>query len=128
MSGLTFTAFIKIRGVNPYISISKDQATILKPDWKKPMPVREQINKKPEPALKINMMPVGDGGFYLYLHGAIRKASNTKVGDLVEVTLSFDSKYKNGPQHSIPRWFISALAKNKKASTSWDALPPSRKK
>src|SRR5436853_5166 len=56
------------------------------------------------------MMPVGDGSFYLYLHGDVRKASGTKVGDRVRVEAGFDSKYRNGPQHPVPSWFRSALA------------------
>ncbi len=92
------------------------------------MPVVVQINGKPEPAWHINMMPVGDGSFYLYLHGEVRKASKTKVGDMVTVSVSFDADYKNGPMHPMPSWFRSALAKNRPARKAWDQLIPSRKK
>ena len=37
------------------------------------------------------MMPAGNGDFYLYLHGDVRRASQTKVGDLVQVEIAFDS-------------------------------------
>ena len=74
------------------------------------------------------MMPVGDGNFYLYLHGDVRKASKTKVGDKVEVEIKFDSDYRNGPMHPIPDWFRDALVDNKVAKKNWDALPPSRQK
>ena len=30
---------------------------------------------------RVNLMPVGDGTFYLYLNGPIRTASATAVGD-----------------------------------------------
>jgi hypothetical protein len=47
------------------------------------------------------MMPVGDGSVYLYLHGDIRKASGTAVGDRVRVEIEFDMGNKNGPQHRM---------------------------
>lgn len=74
------------------------------------------------------MMPAGDGSFYLYLNGDVRKASGTAVGDRVRVEIEFDAAYKNGPQHPMPRWFRQALAENPLASKNWTALPPSRKK
>ncbi len=54
-------------------------------------------------------MPVGDGSFYLYLHGDVRKASDTVVGDRVPVEIDFDPSYRNGPQHPMPAWFRQAL-------------------
>ena len=74
------------------------------------------------------MMPVGDGSFYLYLHGDVRRASGTKVGDRVRVEVGFDAEYRNGPQHPIPAWFKIALQKHPQALKNWEALIPSRKK
>jgi len=125
---MKFKSKILIRDGNPYIYISPKRALEIKPLWKRPLPVLVQINNQPTPPWKINMMPIGDGGFYLYLHGYVRKASNTKVGDEVEVSVEFDGKYKNGPQHPMPHWFTSALNENKLAKKNWDALIPSRKK
>ena len=128
MNYLSFTSVIKIYGINPYIHVTKEQAAIIKPGWKKPMPVLVRINGKPEMAWRINMMPIGDGGFYLYLHGNVRKASNTKVGDEVTVEMQFDNTYQSGPQHPMPEWFSSALLKNTIVRDNWEALIPSRKK
>lgn len=125
---MKIVATIKIREGNPYILVSKERATRLKPGWKKPLPVLVRINGEPNPPWKINMMPVGDGSFYLYLHGDIRKASNTKVGDEVEVDVSFDSEYKRGPMHPMPTWFSAALGKNPTAKINWESLIPSRQK
>ena len=108
--------------------MSAKRAIALKKGWKKPMPVLVQINGKPDIPWKINMMPIGDGGFYLYLHGDVRKASNTKVGDIVNVEVRFDEKYKNGPQHPMPKWFKEPLSENTVAMKNWEALIPSRKK
>jgi hypothetical protein len=92
------------------------------------MPVLVKINNKPDVPWRINMMPVGDGNYYLYLHGHIRKASNTKVGDSVNVNITFDSNYKSGPMHPMQDWFRKPLEKNLKAKENWKNLTPSRKK
>lgn len=73
-------------------------------------------------------MPVGDGSFYLYLEGDVRKASATKVGDLVSLYVQFDDEYKGGPTHPMPSWFADPLAQNSCAKKAWDALIPSRQK
>src|SRR6185437_1380544 len=77
---------------------------------------------------RINMMPAGDGSFYLYLHNSVREASGTHVGDRVTVELEFDRAYRNGPQHRIPRWFSAALRANPRAKLHWNRLTPSRRK
>lgn len=128
MVELHFTADIQIIGVNPYVLVSAEQAHELKTSWKKPMPVLVQVNGQPNPAWKINMVPVGDGSFYLYLHGDVRKASNTKVGDTVSVDVQFNEGYKSGPADHMPDWFAEALENNPIAEQAWDKLTPSRQK
>jgi hypothetical protein len=128
MAVLRFTSIMKIRGANPYVLVSAARARIIKPDWRKPLPVLVRINGQPKKAWHINMMSVGDGSFYLYLHGIVRKASGTKVGDRVNVELQFDKEYKNGPMHPMPDWFGAPLTKNKKAMQAWEALTGSRQK
>lgn len=124
----SFTATIKIRGVNPFILVSASRINRIKPGWRKPLPVLLRINGQPAEGSHINMMPSGDGSFYLYLNGDVRKVSGTAVGDRVRVEIEFDAAYKNGPQHPMPRWFKQALAENPQASKNWLALSPSRKK
>ena len=128
MRALDFDAEILIYQANPYVLVTAQQAEQLKPGWRKPMPVLVQINGQPKPAWRINMMPVGDGSFYLYLHGDVRKASKTKVGDSVQVHLRFDADYRNGPQHPLPEWFQAALDADPLAKQHWEALIPSRQK
>jgi hypothetical protein len=125
---MKFRAKIEIRIGNPYILVSRTRASKIKTAWKKPMPVLIKINGAPEKPWPINMMPVGDGSFYLYLHGKVREASDTQVGDTVTVDITFNSKYKNGPQHPTPPWFSKALNKSTTAKANWKALPPSRQK
>jgi hypothetical protein len=108
--------------------VSAVRANIIKPGWRKPLPVLARINGMPEKAWRICMMPAGDGSFYLYLRGDVRKASGTAVGDRVRVEIDFDASYQNGPQHPMPRWFKQALLENPQAAKNWKALTPSRQK
>jgi hypothetical protein len=123
-----FRGIIEIRGVNPYVQVSAAIARRLKENWRKPLPVRARVNGRPRKRWHTNMMPTGDGSFYLYLHGAMRNASGTRVGDRVAVELSFDDHYRGGPTGTMPTWFRTALRKSSKAKKAWTALVPSRKK
>jgi hypothetical protein len=128
MNILRFRSVIEINGINPFVLVSAKRAARLRKGWRKPMPVLVRVNGKPEKAWRINLMPVGDGSFYCYLHAYVRKASRTKVGDTVSVELEFDGAYKNGPMHPLPSWFKAALNKNRIARSAWEKLSPSRKK
>jgi hypothetical protein len=125
---ITFPAIIKVRGINPFVLVSARRAKALKPGWRKPLPVLVRLNGKPAKAWHINMMPAGNGSFYLYLHGEIRKASRAAVGERVRVEIEFDAAYRSGPQHPMPRWFRDALAANPLARQNWRGLVASRKK
>jgi hypothetical protein len=126
---LRFTATIRIRGVNPFVQVSAHRAQRLSKNWRRPLPVRVRINGRParEP-WRINMMPAGNGAFYLYLHQSVRTASATAVGDRVRVELDFDDAYRRGPVHPMPRWFSTALKGNARARQNWTRLVPSRRK
>jgi len=125
---LEFRAKIEIRGINPYVPVSAEQAAGLKPDWRKPMPVLIQIDGKPDEPWRINMMPAGDGSFFLYLHGEVRKASGSDVGDVVDVAVAFDADYRGGPADPMLPMFAEALQQNAAARDGLDSLPPSRQK
>jgi hypothetical protein len=125
---LRFRSRVAINGINPYVLVRASQAARLKSNWRRPMPVRVQVNGKPDPPWRINLMPVGDGDFFLYLHGHVRKASDTGVDDVVSIALAFDDDYKGGPAHPMPPWFGRALDRNPKARKGWAHLAPSRQK
>ena len=125
---IRFQATIKIRGINPYVRVNARIASQLKKSWRKPLPVTVRINELPRKPWRINLMPVGDGSFYLYLHESVRNASRSKVGDRVTVDLSFDDRYRSGPAYPVPALLRVALKKNGAAKSVWDALIPSRKK
>lgn len=125
---MKFKATIEIFNGNPYVHVNPKRAAALQQGWRKPMPVLVQINRQPTPPWRINMIPIGDGSFYLYLHGDVRRASKTKVGDAVDVDVRFDAEYKNGPMHPMPDWFRIPLNQNARAKKAWSALIPSRQK
>jgi hypothetical protein len=100
-TSLRFRSRIEINGINPYVLVDPKRALQLKRNWRRPMPVRVQINGQPEVPWRINLMPRGDGSFYLYLAGIVRKVSGTGVGDLVSVSVGFDAEYKAGPIHPM---------------------------
>lgn len=128
MTSIQFRSVIEIIGVNPYVRVKATQAARIQRNWRKPLPVRFRVNGKPEKPWRINLMPVGDGSFYLYLHGGVRKASKTKVGDTIAVELEFDDKYKSGPAHPMPPKFSAALNRNRNARQRWNDLTPSLQK
>ena len=128
MPTLRFAQRIKIRGVNPYLRVSAKQASALKPGWRKPMPVLVTIDGHPREPARINLMPVGDSSFYLYLNGPIRDASKTAVGDRVVARVAFDTEYRGGPTHAMPPSLKTALRTDLRANEVWRAFPPSRQK
>jgi len=115
------TSVIKIRDViDPYTLVTPAQAKSIKPGWRKPLPVRVRINGRPAAPWRINMMPAGDGSFHLNLHGDVRKASGTKVGDRVRVEVGFDARYRNGPQHPCLVVQGGRCKKDPRAAKSWE--------
>ncbi len=128
MKVLRFSQVMKIRGVNPYLAVGAEHARALRAGWRKPLPVLVRIGGKPDEPWRTNLMPAGDGSFYLYLHGEMREASASRVGDRVQAEVELDDQYRNGPLHPMPSWFRSALRGQSRAAASWRALIPSRKK
>lgn len=128
MPSVRFRTRIEIHGINPFAPVSAEQAARLREGWRKPMPVLVQVNGAPANPWRINMMPRGDGGYFLYLHGEVREAAGVAVGDEVEVSVAFDEAYRGGPAHPTPEAFAEGLARNAAAARAWEALTPSLKK
>jgi hypothetical protein len=125
---IAFEATIKLHTVNPYVLVSAAQAHTLRPGWRRPMPVLVQVNGLPDPPWRINMMPTGDGDFYLYLHGTVRASTATQVGDVVRVVVAFDEDYRGGPDAVGQRAIAERLKSNEAALRHWTALSASRQK
>jgi len=128
MTSLRFTARIEINGINPFVPVDAEQAARMREGWRKPMPVCVQVNGAPAEPWRINMMPRGDGGFFLYLHGEVREAAGVGVGDTVEVSVAFDEAYRGGPAHPMPDAFADGLKRDEAAAQAWNALTPSLQK
>jgi hypothetical protein len=124
---LEFDAPIEIRGINPFVLVGAGRARQIKADWRKPMPVLVRLNGS-DPAWPINMMPAGDGDFFLYLDGRLRERAGVAVGDVVRVWLAFDADYRAGPQHEMLPAFAAALDRHPEARARWEALTPSLRK
>ena len=125
---MKFRAKIGLRGINPYVLVSAARAQRIKAGWKKPLPVLVQVNGQPDPAWRINMMPAGDGSFYLYLDGIVRKASSTGIGDTVEVSVAFDPAYRSGPQDAMLPEFAVRIDADAAVKARWESLAPSLQK
>jgi hypothetical protein len=123
-----FRSRIEINRINFYVLVRADQAARLMGNWRRPMPVRVKVNGTPDTPWRTNLMPVANAHFFLYLHGQVRNASGTSVGDLVSITLEFDDEYKGGPAHPMPSWFGDDLDRNPDAKKGWANLTPSRRK
>ena len=119
---------IRRKGVNPFILVPPASIARLSPDWKRPMPVRFRVNAIPPVPWRLNLMPAGDGSFYLYLNGEVRSATRTKVGDPVEVELERDGEYRSGPAHPMPPELATGLQNRPGAARRWENLPPSLQK
>ena len=118
---------IKLVSVNPYVHLQASQVSRLKRNWHGPMPVRFKINGVNK-LWRVNLMPIGDGTFRLYLNGEIRKEADIGVGDMVRMGVWFDDEYRGGPRHPMPPRLRAELVRNRVAKERWDSLTPSLQK
>jgi Bacteriocin-protection, YdeI or OmpD-Associated/Domain of unknown function (DUF1905) len=125
---IDMTARVLIVGVNPYVVVSAERVTMLRPGWRKPLPVLVRINEGPTTPWRTNLTPTGDGSFRLYLHGAMRTTAKVEVGDEVRVRLEVDNAYYSNPAHAVPQWFQAALDADSVSSENWMKLSPSQRK
>jgi hypothetical protein len=65
------------------------------------------------------------GAYQLYLNTQMRQNTGITVGDVVRVSLSYDSVRRELP---IPKELKIVLSKNGQAYTVWQKLPPSHRK
>jgi hypothetical protein len=128
MATVHFRARILIKGINPFIIVSQKRAKILGVQSRGAAPITVRVNGAPQGGVKTNLMPRGDGSFYLYLNATMRKAGQSDVGKVVDLHLAADPTYRAGPAHPMPALFIAALANDAAAAEGWSKLAPSRKK
>lgn len=120
----SFSARIKIIGINPYVLLPGEVLkTIFKQAGKDKgaIQVKGTLNKKPF----IQNLVKYSGKWRLYLNGPMREAAGIDVGDTAHVKIKFDPKPRIIEMH--PKLKL-AFTKNKKAKAVFDELSPSRQK
>ena len=120
----TFKACIDIIGINPFVFVTeKILQSIFKEAGKDkgPIPVKGTVNKKPFKQTLIKY----SGHWRLYINLTILDKSPKRIGETIEITITFDPEKRDIPFHPALK---QALDKNKKARQAFDTLRPSRQK
>jgi hypothetical protein len=120
----SFSASVRIIGVNPYVPVPPNiLSALLKKAGRptSPLPVKGKLNGHRFTQTIVKYQ----GKQRLYLNTPMRNAARIGVGDKANVEVDFDGRPRIVPMH--PK-FKRALAKNKKALTTFQRLPPHRKK
>jgi hypothetical protein len=146
----SFTADIKIAGVNPYVEVPEHIVEALRGGTKvsvlvkidaggkrrTSVPKREKLAKD-SPRLKAigrltkrgwfrsTLVPRRSSSPWLYLDMWMREAVGVTVGDYVRITLKRDFGSR---ELAVPAAFREALDGNNQAKAAWDALSPSRQR
>ena len=120
----SFSAKIKIIGINPYVFV--------------PSPVLTHIFQKAgknKGAIPVKLKIGGNnfiqhlvkysGRWRLYLNGPMRKTAGKEVGEMIDVQIDFDATPRTTAVH--PR-LKKAFRENKEAKKAFDKLSPSRQK
>lgn len=123
-TAIKFKAAIHIIGINPFVFVP---AKILKAIFiqagkdKGHIPIKGAINSKPYKQTLVRY----SGEWRLYINTTMLKKSPKRIGELVEITVSFDSESR---EIEMPPAFAKALKANKEAALVFEKLTPSRKK
>ena len=119
-----FKAEIKIIGINPFVFVpDKVLEKIFKTAGKSrgPIPVKGSVNG----LSYLQSLVRYKEAWRLYINTSMLKNSPQKIGEIIEVTIEFDSAdrtIKPNPK------FVKALKENKDAKNVFDSLRPSHQK
>ncbi|MES2812800.1 MAG: YdeI/OmpD-associated family protein [Bacteroidota bacterium] len=119
-----FSATIKVIGINPYVSVPDAILKAIICDAGKdkgPIPVDGTVNDKPY----LQTLVKYAGEWRLYINTVMLKDSPKRIGEQINVTITFDSKERIIEMHPLLK---KALAENQIANATFESLPPSRKK
>ncbi len=119
----SFIANINIIGINPFVFVPEDILHQIFKDSGKTkghIPIKGLINKKPYKQTLVKYK----GEWRLYVNTSMLKDSPKRIGERVDVTLSFDPESR---EIAMPEGLLKALQKNKKAGQIFDGLTPSLK-
>lgn len=149
----TFTAEVKIAGINPYVDVPEDVVNALGGEKKLAVLVKlhgmDPISNKDIAASKrkklerdaprlraigrldaegwfrSTLVPLRSHPTRLYLDSWMRETANVAVGDRVRVTLKPDEASRELP---VPAALQEGLHSNAQAKAAWEALTPSRQR
>lgn len=123
-TSFTFSAEIKIIDINPYVFLPEEVLEglfIQAGKSKGPIPVKGIMNGHGF----IQTLVKFRNAWRLYLNTPMREATNTKVGDTVTITISYDSEPREEKMHPKLK---DALHNHKEAKRVYDGLRPSLQK
>ena len=119
-----FKARLDIIGINPFVFVPQEILVMLFKDAGKDkghIPVCGLINGKPYEQTLLRYK----GEWRLYINTVMLADSPKRIGELIEVSVEFDSRDRTLQPHPD---LVKALGQNKKAEAVFHGLPPSGKK
>jgi hypothetical protein len=119
---LKFKAEIQIIGVNPFVFVPNKILTIIFNQASKnkgPIPICGTVNAKPYKQTLVKFK----GDWRLYVNTAMLKNSPRRIGEVIEITIEFDSADRTIKSHPKLK---QALRQNREAQIKFGSLPPSR--
>lgn len=117
----TFSATIEIIGINPFVFVPEE---ILQHIFEKaakskgPIPVKGAVNSIPYTQTLMKFR----GEWRLYINTKMLKNSPKRIGEQIEISISYDSEKREIPIH--PK-LSEALNENQEANTVFENLRPS---
>lgn len=123
-SGYTFSARIKIIGINPYVSVPKKILKSIFADAGKdrgPIPIKGSVNGKKYLQTLVRYA----GEWRLYINTIMLPRSPERIGEKIEVVIVFDPNERKIQMHPMLK---KALVANSPALTAFKQLSPSRQK
>lgn len=115
----TFSAHLEIIGINPFVSLPKQVLEVLFSQAQKeksPIPIKGTINGK---AFKQTLVKFR-GVWRLYINTSMLKDSPKRIGEFVEISVSYDSEERI--IHPHPK-LVAALDAHPKAKQTFNELP-----
>jgi len=120
----SFSAEIKIIGINPYVTVPEVILHSIFKDAGKDkgaIPIKGSVNGKSY--LQTLMKYAGE--WRLYINTTMLKNSPKRIGEKIDVTIAFDSKDRKIEMHHLLK---KALDENEEAKSVFEKLSPSRQK
>lgn len=120
----SFKAQLHSIGINPFVFVPDEILAALFKAFGKDkgqIPICGTINEKPYKQTLVRY----SGEWRLYINTVMLKDSPKRIGEIIEVTIAFDSEDRTIKAHPL---LTKALQENKEAKKVFDALPPSRQK